>query len=177
MSWNHVRQEKKMTIKLLFYCHRVSDMSSLQIQSLQILFRYLFRYLCIWCIVIDIKGFPYSVMRWVFRVYLVPPPLRVLFPPASAVEGIKLVPSVCVCLSVCEPSHGWTVWHTDVTWRRDVLTSLDDFWAKVLAKRASCGRARQHSGIFIDFRTKHKHFYPTFEAFWKNSSKVYEWCL
>ncbi len=36
-----------------------------------------------------------------------------------------------------------------MTSRRDVLTSLDDFWAKILAKRARRGRARQRSGVFI----------------------------
>ncbi len=35
------------------------------------------------------------------------------FPPASAVEGIKSVPFVCVCPSVSQHSHGWTVWLTD----------------------------------------------------------------
>ncbi len=40
----------------------------------------------------------------------------ILFPPASAVEGIKSVPSVCpsVRLPVIQHSHGWTVWHTDL---------------------------------------------------------------
>ncbi len=39
-------------------------------------------------------------------------PDKVSFPPASAVEGIKSVPSVClwVCVSVSQRSHGWTVW-------------------------------------------------------------------
>ncbi len=36
--------------------------------------------------------------------------LFLLFLPASAVEGIKSVRSVCVCLSVSEHSHGRTVW-------------------------------------------------------------------
>ena len=42
-----------------------------------------------------------------------------LFPPASAVEVIKSVPSVClcicasVCVFVCQRSHGWMVWHAD----------------------------------------------------------------
>ena len=127
-----------------------------------------------------------------------------LFPPASAVEGIKSVPSVCVCvcLSVCERSHGWTIWHADpkfgggvdldnisdefkdqghrskvkvarlknvisevsdwwitqsqfvmtpdvMTSRHDVLTPFDDFWARILTKRAHRGRARQRSGVFI----------------------------
>ena len=42
----------------------------------------------------------------------------VLFPPASAVEGIKSVPSVrpSVCQSVSEHSHGWTVWPTILNW-------------------------------------------------------------
>ncbi len=37
------------------------------------------------------------------------------FPPASVVEGIKSVPSVCpsVCPSVSQRSHGWTFWCTD----------------------------------------------------------------
>ncbi len=146
------------------------------------------------------------------------------FPPASAVEGIKSVPSVCacVCLSVIQRSHGWTVWHTDPkfdggvnldnisdefegqghrskvkvartkkrdfrsfswvnytepvchdTWHHvtsrhdvmmsldvmkswygvttswhDVLTSFDDFWARILTKRARRRRARQRSGVF-----------------------------
>ena len=90
---------------------------------------------------------------------------------------------VCECVSVCEHSHGWTVWHTDpkfgggvdldnisyqfegqghvtswrhvtswydvMTSRHDVLTSFDDFWARILTKRARRGRARQRSGVFI----------------------------
>ncbi len=36
-----------------------------------------------------------------------------IIPPASAVQGIKSVRSVCVCVFVCQHSHWWTVWHMD----------------------------------------------------------------
>ncbi len=141
------------------------------------------------------------------------PKRLILFPPASAVEGIKSVPSLCVCVCVCqcvcERFHGWTVWHTDLkfgggidldnisdefecqghrlkvekrdfrsfrwvnytepvchdiwrhvtswyhimTSRHDVLTPFDDFWARILAKRARRGRVRQCSGVFINLIT------------------------
>ena len=138
-------------------------------------------------------------------------------------RGYKIGPvCACVCLSVCERSHGWTVWHTDpkfgggidvvntsisdgfegqghrqrsrspgwknvisevsdrwitqsqfvmtpdVMWCHgttpwhhvtswydvmtswhDILTSFDDFWARILTKRARRGRVHQHPGIFI----------------------------
>ncbi len=37
---------------------------------------------------------------------------ELFLPPASAVEVIESVPSVypCVCVSVCEHYHGWTIW-------------------------------------------------------------------
>ncbi len=58
--------------------------------------------------------------------------------------------------------HDMTSWHQGTTsWRHvtslysftksrhDVLTSFDDFWARILTKRARRGRARQRSGVFI----------------------------
>ena len=44
------------------------------------------------------------------------------FPPASAVEGIKSVTSLCVCVfvSVCQRSHGRTVWATDLKFGRNI---------------------------------------------------------
>ena len=39
-------------------------------------------------------------------------------------------------------------WH-NLTSRRDVFTSFDNFWARLLTRRARRGRARQRSGIFI----------------------------
>ncbi len=53
------------------------------------------------------------------------------FPPALAVEGIKSVRSVCVCVSVClsviQRSHRWTVWRTDLKFgRRDDLYNRSD---------------------------------------------------
>ncbi len=36
----------------------------------------------------------------------------IFLPPASAVEVIKTEASVCVCVLVCEHSHGWTNWRT-----------------------------------------------------------------
>ncbi len=47
-----------------------------------------------------------------------------------------------MCLSVIQHSHVWTVWH-------DVSTSFDNFWARILTRRARRGKARQRSGIFI----------------------------
>ncbi len=49
-----------------------------------------------------------------------------LFPPASAVEGIKSVRCVClcVCLSVSQRSHGWTDWATDLKF--DMGIDLDN---------------------------------------------------
>ena len=49
-----------------------------------------------------------------------------------------------------------TPWHHAVTSRRDVLTSLDDFWAKILAKRARRGRARQRSGVLISIKNDNR---------------------
>ena len=55
--------------------------------------------------------------------------------------------------------HGVTWRHSTTSWRHersmvrrhDVLTSFDDFWARILTKRAHRGRARQRSGVFILF--------------------------
>ncbi len=44
--------------------------------------------------------------------------------------------------------HGTTSWR-HMTSRHDVLTSFDDFWIRILTKRARRGRARQRSGVFI----------------------------
>ncbi len=155
--------------------------------------------------------------------YCTPTIPQLLFPPVSVVEGIKSVLSlcvcVCICVFVCQHSHGWTVYVTDlkfgrniafdnisskfegqghrskvkvailknvifrlflmvwpmyiaqshfvmapdVMWRhgmtsrchvtswRDVLTSFDYFWARILTIRARCGRASQCSGGFIRY--------------------------
>ena len=40
-------------------------------------------------------------------------------------------------------------WRYGVTSRHDVLTSFDNFWARILTRRARRGRARQRSGVFI----------------------------
>ena len=42
-----------------------------------------------------------------------------------------------------------TSWYDVMMSRHDVLTSVDDFWARILTKRAPRGRARQRSGVFI----------------------------
>ena len=68
-------------------------------------------------------------------------------------RGYKIGP-VCVCVSVC-PCVCVSVClsalsRQDVmTSRRDILTSFDNFWARILTKRARRGRARQRSGVFI----------------------------
>ncbi len=36
-----------------------------------------------------------------------------LFPPVSAIKGIKLILSVCVSVSVSQRFDGWTIWCTD----------------------------------------------------------------
>ncbi len=78
--------------------------------------------------------------------------ISISFPPASAVEGIKSVPSVCV--SVIQLSHNLTVWGTDAKFG-DILTSFDYFWARILTKRACRGRARQRSVVFINHVNSH----------------------
>ncbi len=51
-----------------------------------------------------------------------------LLPPASAVEVIKTEPSVCVCVSVCEHSHGWTNWGMVTKFGTEI--DLDDLSAE-----------------------------------------------
>ena len=65
-----------------------------------------------------------------------------IFPPASAVEGIKLVPSVCVCLCVrlsalSQPNRSW---HFDI---------LRWLFSKNTDKEGRSQEGRQCSGIFI----------------------------
>ncbi len=62
------------------------------------------------------------------------------FPPAYAVEGIKSVLSVCVCVSVSLS----VIQHTMIC-----NECLKLFQARILTKRARRGRARQRSGVFI----------------------------
>ena len=50
--------------------------------------------------------------------------------------------SVYVCQSICQLSHGWTVWHADPKfgWSDDNHVMMWCLWARKLTKRAWCRR-------------------------------------
>ena len=70
-----------------------------------------------------------------------------LLPPASAVEVIESVPSVCLC--ICQRSHGWPVGAMNqIHWSECVDPSWQKDWGEATSQRW-LREVRQHSGVFI----------------------------
>ncbi len=85
-----------------------------------------------------------------------------LFPPASAVEGIKSVPSVCVC--VCQLSRDWTVWHTDPKFGMGVDTDniSDEFKGQGHSSKVKVARLKNVILEFLMGRHVQIHFVMTY---------------
>ncbi len=92
--------------------------------------------------------------------------------PASAVEVIESIPSVCmcVCLSVCERSHGRTVWRTEkkFTWWSVWTISWSSSMSKVIGQKSSSrGQKRDFMafGLGLQCTTNTAYFVTSWRLF------------
>ncbi len=88
-----------------------------------------------------------------------------LFSPASAVEGIKSVP--CVCVSVSWRSHGRTVWRTDPKFSVmiDLVMTLDVMWRHDFMWHHGTTSWR-HVTSWYDVMTSQHDVLTSFDDFW-----------
>ncbi len=102
-----------------------------------------------------------------------------LFPPVSAVEGMESVPPVRLCIynwCVCQRSHGWTVWDTNLKFCMNIALEniLGEFEGQRHRSKVKVPILKNLISDFLMEWPAQIHFVMTYDAMWRHG--MMPWC-